>query len=169
MNRTFSLARVLALGVAGLTALVACQGEGPAAPEPVDALAQALCSVDQQCANGTQISCSSSGSACTSGADGGGLYVECDGTRTYCSGGGGAPACVCGATKQASGSGGGATCGAAYNQAKQHAIAHSACPTRICSSSFKVKECSPVSSDRDDGFEADVIISYTCKEPANCQ
>jgi hypothetical protein len=167
MNHPSSLVRALGLGAFALAALSACQGEGEATPEAVGAVAQALCTATQQCPGGSQISCSSAGVACTANADANGLYVECDGARTYC--GPVAPACTCGATKHESASAWGATCGSAYNKAMQYALAHSDCPDRICGNSFAVKECNPVSSNRDDGFEAEVVVVYTCKEPANCQ
>lgn len=147
-------------------ALSACQGaETEEALSDTGSVSQALCTATQNCPSGAQISCNGTGTVCVADQDGSGLYVQCDGgARIYCP-----PACTCSpTTKTAPGAAWGATCGEAYFNARAYAEEDSDCPGRTCYKSFTLLGCTPVSSNKTDGFNASVRLTYQCKEPVGC-
>ncbi|QSQ11441.1 hypothetical protein [Myxococcus landrumensis] len=152
---------------AAVVALTACSGGGTGAdPGSLESSEAALCSVEQTCASGAPVTCSSATSACQSSPDNGG-WVECDGVRTTCP-----PPCTCGTTQYTSKRyGEGAGCGAAMNQARTLLAETVAarCPAGSCLVSQDLGECVPLGPSRLDGFRATVSRTYTCKEPLNCR
>lgn len=154
----------VAAAVLGLTA---CSGGGTAEEQgSLESSEAALCSVEQTCASGAPVTCTSATSSCLSSPDNGG-WVECDGVRTTCP-----PPCTCGTTQYTTKrSGEGAGCGVAMSQARtllMEAVA-AKCPAGSCLVNQVLGECVPLGPNRTDGFRTSLTQTYTCKEPLNCR
>ncbi|WP_342378276.1 hypothetical protein NVS55_02835 [Myxococcus stipitatus] len=153
--------------VAAVLGLAACSGGGTGEePNPLESSEAALCTVEQTCASGAPVTCSSATSACLSSPDNGG-WVECDGVRTYCP-----PPCTCGSTRYTvSRYGEGATCGEAASLARSFLADEVAdqCPAGGCNSSDALGRCTPLGPNRTDGFRMTITRTFSCKEPLNCR
>jgi hypothetical protein len=153
------------LGLLGVLVLHAAAAAGCTSPPSSEPVARVLgCTASQECPDGQTISCSSSGTVCTSGEDGDGLYVDCGSGPQYCpSPGGGGPGggdCTCGATRysvfvyDAHGS----TCSEARSAARAQALAQGQCTYDACNESV----ATACELDPEGGYIGEAEYYYNC-------
>jgi hypothetical protein len=148
-----------------VAAITACSDSGD---EAVGQIESALsCHVNLVCPGGSVIECSSEAGGCQSDNTG---WVECDGVRTFCPPL--PPACVCGAARLTKHSiGQAASCGSAIAMARTAVglAERQSCGSGACNIVEAPFECSPVSSNRSDGFRVNVFQTFSCYGPPGCQ